>query len=232
MAERLEMLRLFLAEQRDPLPYHKRLARDTIASLPFELSGSLVVDLGCGPGHYTRAMRAAGAVVFPLDLDPDEFGLPGGPPGGEALASGMAIPLRDRSVDGVLTSNMIEHTPEPTAVIAEIERIVRPGGWIWLSWTNWYSPWGGHDVSPYHYLGPRLGLKVHRAIRHADPKNVPLHSLYPLHVGPTIRMLRSRPRLRILDVAPRYYPSQRWILRIPGLREVVTWNCRVIAQRV
>jgi SAM-dependent methyltransferase len=226
------MLRLFLAEQRDPVPYHERLARNTVESLPFNLSGSTVVDLGCGPGHYTRAMRAAGAIVLPIDLDADEFALPGGPPGGETLANGMALPLRCGSVDGVLSSNMIEHTPSPTAVIGEIERIVRPGGWIWLSWTNWYSPWGGHDMSPYHYLGPRVGLKVHRAMRHADPKNKPFSALYPLHVGPTLKVLRSRPQLRILDVAPRYYPSQRWILRVPGLREIATWNCRVIAQRV
>src|SRR5215203_1543182 len=128
LRERLEMLRLFLAEQRDPVPYHQRLARSTVESLPFDVSGSLVADLGCGPGHYTRAMRTAGATVIPLDLDPEEFDLPGGPPGGQVLGSGMAIPLQTGSVDGLFTSNMIEHTPDPTAVVGEIERVVRRGG--------------------------------------------------------------------------------------------------------
>jgi hypothetical protein len=50
-------------------------------------------------------------------------------------------------------------------------------------------------------------------------------------VGRTLQQLRRRPGLRIVDAAPRYYPSQRWILRVPGLREVATWNCLVVLER-
>jgi len=229
--ESLRTLQLFLREQRDPEPFHSRLAEHVVAALP-DVHGSLVVDLGCGPGYYTRALRAHGATVQPVDLDPAEFLLPGGPPGGELVANGMALPFRAASVNGIVCSNMIEHTPDPLRVLDEMERVVRPGGWIWLSWTNWYSPWGGHDMSPFHYLGPRLGLETYRRVKHRDPKNVPLHSLFPLNVGPTLRDIRDRPRLDVVRAVPRYYPSQRWILAVPGLREVVTWNVAVLMQRV
>jgi SAM-dependent methyltransferase len=231
MGDRLETLRLFLNEQNDPEPFHSRLAAQVVDTLP-DLRDAAVIDLGCGPGHYTRALRARGARVQPIDLDPLEFALPGGPPGGELVANGMALPIRTATVDGLLCSNMIEHTPDPSRVLREIERVVHPGGWIWLSWTNWLSPWGGHDISPFHYLGPRLGLRTYRRVTGRQPKNVPMESLFPLHIGPTLRSIRQRPCLRVISAVPRYYPSQRWILSVPGLREVVTWNVALFIERV
>jgi SAM-dependent methyltransferase len=231
MGERLETFRLFLNEQQDPEPFHRRLAAQVVETLP-DLHTASVVDLGCGPGHYTRALRERGAWVQPIDLDHLEFSLPGGPPGGELVANGMALPVRTGSVDGLLCSNMIEHTPDPERVLREIERVVRPGGWIWLSWTNWFSPWGGHDISPFHYLGPRFGLRAYRRVTGREPKNVPMESLFPLHIGPMLRTIRERPQLRVVSAVPRYYPSQRWILSVPGVREVVTWNIALLMERV
>jgi len=226
------LFRLFLAEGREPGPFYERLAHDAVRGIPFALQGATVVDLGCGPGYYTRALRSSGARVLPIDLNPTEFGLAGGPPGDEMVASGMALPLATGSVDGVFSSNMIEHTPDPGQVVSEAERVLRIGGWLWLSWTNWYSPWGGHDMSPFHYLGPRLGMRVRNAVGLPEPKNYPLRSLFPLHIGATLRMIGRRPGLRVLAVEPRYYPSHRWLVRVPGLREIATWNCVVLAQRV
>jgi SAM-dependent methyltransferase len=230
VGERLTTLRLFLHEQEDPEPFHTRLADSVASSLP-DLRDARVIDLGCGPGHYTRALRRRGAWVQPIDLDMVEFALPGGPPGGELVANGMALPVRTASVDGLVCSNMIEHTPDPVQVLSEIERVVRPEGWIWLSWTNWFSPWGGHDISPFHYLGPRRGLRAYRRVTGKEPKNVPMESLFPLHIGPMLREIRRHPRLRVVRAEPRYYPSQRWILQIPGVREIFTWNIALFMER-
>jgi SAM-dependent methyltransferase len=213
------------------VPFHERLASDAVSSIRSNLEGSTVVDLGCGPGHYTRALRRAGAFVIPIDLDRSEFELPGGPPGGQLVGSGMDLPVRSGSIDGLLCSNMIEHTPDPERVVTEMCRVVRPGGWIWLSWTNWYSPWGGHDMSPFHYLGPELGLRAYRRVKGRDPKNCPGRSLFPLHIGPMLRYLDRAPHVEVLTRVPRYYPSQRWILQVPALREVVAWNCLVVMER-
>lgn len=228
---RAELVRLFLRERRDPEPFHQRLADEAVASLGRDLRGQRVVDLGCGPGHYTRALRRAGASVVPVDLSVAEFHLPGGPPGSEVVGDGTHLPIAAGSADGLLCSNMLEHTPDPSAVFDEIERVVRPGGWVWLSWTNWYSPWGGHDVSPWHYLGPERGTNVYRFFAGKEPKNVPGRSLFPLHVGPTLRAIEARRGLRLLDAAPRYWSSQRWILRVPGVREIATWNCLLLLER-
>jgi SAM-dependent methyltransferase len=190
-----------------------------------------VVDLGCGPGFYTEALRSRGASVIPVDSDPGELALAGAPPGGALIADAGDLPLEDASVDGAFCSNMLEHTPTPERVVAEIERVLRPGGWGYISWTNWYSPWGGHDISPYHYLGPRVGPRLYRRLKGRPRKNVPGEGLFPCHIGPTLRMMRSRPGLEIERVEPRYWPRLSAVCRVPLLRELVTWNCVVRVRR-
>jgi arabinofuranan 3-O-arabinosyltransferase len=46
-----------------------------------------------------------------------------------------------------------------------------------------------------------------------------------------MRHAANLPDVRLIDVKPRYYPSQRWIVRVPGLREVAMWNCVLILER-
>jgi SAM-dependent methyltransferase len=227
--------RLWRAEQQDPEPFYRYLAAEAVADLDRRhgpLHGQTIVDVGCGPGWYTRAFRDAGAAVIPVDNDPAELNLPGGPPEGAMIADATALPLTDGSVDGAFCSNLLEHTPESAPVIAEIERVLRPGGWGYISWTNWYSPWGGHDMSPYHYLGPRLGPRLYER-RHGPPRKNPYGAgLWARHIGPTLREVRARPGLEIERVEPRYWPQLRLACRVPGLRELVTWNCVIRVRRV
>ena len=229
--ERAQLARLFLSERSDPVPFYLRLASDTVAGLPRPVAGRRVLDLGCGPGHYTRALRAAGATVVPVDLDPAELRQPGGPPEGAVIADARALPVPVATFDAVVCSNMLEHTPSPAAVLAEVVRVLRPGGWAWLSWTNWYSPWGGHDLTPWHYLGPRLGAAAQRRLVGRPLKHEPGRNLFPLHIGQFLRIVDASPGIRRVDALPRYWPSQRWLLRVPGVREVAAWNCVVVVER-
>ncbi len=97
---------------------------------------------------------------------------------------------------------------------------MRPGGWIWLSWTNWYSPWGGHAIVPLQYLGPKRGLRTWRRL-FGEPKgrNIPYVNLWPTYVGRVLAHVRARPGVSVVRAVPRYYPSQRWVLSVPVLRE-------------
>lgn len=234
LARARQLWTLWRKEREDPEPFYSVLAREVAAELDRRygpLRGQTVLDLGCGPGFYTRALRQAGAHVIPVDNSPAELELHGDPPEGAILGDAMDLPLEDESLEGVFTSNMLEHTPRPRAVFDEIERVLRPGGWAYVSWTNWYSPWGGHDISPYHFLGARLGLSLYER-RHGPPhKNRPGKGLFPTHVGPTLRELRSRPGITVQTVKPRYWPRLAVLTRVPGLREVATWNCVVMLRK-
>jgi SAM-dependent methyltransferase len=224
--------RLFRREKEDPAPFYRLLAAETAEALDRRygpLRSRRVVDLGCGPGFYTEALRAVGAEVIPVDRDPDEMRLVGEPPEGALLADAADLPLEDESVDGAFCSNLLEHTPATEPILREIERVLRPGGFAYISWTNWYSPWGGHDMTPYNLLGPTLGPRLYER-RHGPPrKNALGDGLWPTHIGRTLRQVRARPRLRIERVEPRYWPRLAFICRIPVLRELVTWNCVIRA---
>jgi SAM-dependent methyltransferase len=224
----IEVLRLFRAEKHDPEPFYRALARRTLEGFAFPLAGSRVLDLGAGPGYFSEALAARGATVVAVEqaaLDP-----PAGIAG--LIADGARLPFATASFDGVFCSNVLEHTPDIPRLLAEIERVVRPGGWAWVSWTSWWSPWGGHAITPLHYLGPRLGLATWRVL-FGEPKgrNIPFRNLWPTTIAGVLADVRSRPGLRLVDVVPRYYPSQRWITRVPVMREVATWNCLLLLHR-
>jgi SAM-dependent methyltransferase len=128
---------------------------------------------------------------------------------------------------------VLEHVRDPLGLIDEMVRATRPGGLIYLSFTNWYSPWGGHEMSPWHYLGSRFAERRYTRRNGRPPKNRFNTSLFPVHVGSMLRQMRSRTDVGIVAAMPRYYP--RWckvIVRIPGLREIATWNLLLILRRV
>jgi len=224
----LTLWRLFRSEQTDPGPFYRLLAAETAEDLDRRygpLHSQSVLDLGCGPGYYTAALRDRGAEVTPVDNDPVEMQLAGQAPRGALIADAGNLPLNEASADGVFCSNLLEHTPDAAPVLAEIERVLRPGGWGYISWTNWYSPWGGHDMSPYHFLGPRLGPRLY-VRRHGQPRKNPYGAgLWACHIGPTLQLLRGHDRLLVEHVEPRYWPRLAFITRVPGVRELLTWNC-------
>jgi glycosyltransferase involved in cell wall biosynthesis/SAM-dependent methyltransferase len=227
-----ELWRLFRNERDDPEPFYTWLADELAADLDRRhgpLAGQHLLDLGCGPGYYTAALRARGATVVPVDDSAAELGAD--PPAGVLLADAAALPVEDASVDGVVCSNLLEHAADHRGVIREIERVLRPGGWAYVSWTNWYSPHGGHDMSPYHLLGPERGPRLYERLHGPPRKNRYGEGLFAVHVGPTLRYLRGRPGLEVTGVEPRYWPRLAFLARVPGLREVALWNCVIRVTR-
>lgn len=225
---------MFRKEQTDPDGFYSAIAADAVGQLArhTELAGRLVVDVGGGPGYFSAAFRAAGAHSYPFEPDHEEMARRGEPPPGAVLADGYWLPVADASADVCFSSNVLEHVPDPAGLIAEMIRVIKPGGLIYLSFTNWYSPWGGHEMSPWHLLGANFA--AHRYLRKygRPPKHTVGQNLYRVHVGPTLRLIRARDDVEIVDQLPRYYPSWcRFILRLPWLRELVTWNLLVIARR-
>jgi SAM-dependent methyltransferase len=227
--------RLWRREKVDPVPFYRLMAAELARDLERRygpLSGRVLIDLGCGAGAYTEALRARGAEVLPIDNDPEALVAAGGPPEGALLADAAALPLPDGYADGVVCSNLLEHTPDPEAVLREIARVLRPGGFAYVSWTNWYSPWGGHEFIPYQYLGPRLGPRLHRRLHGPVRKNGYQEGLWYTHIGRTIAYVRDLDGIRVERIEPRYWPRLRFIVEIPVLREVLTWNCVIHARRI
>jgi SAM-dependent methyltransferase len=232
-ATRTELFKLFLSERDDPEPFYTKLAHRVVAEFPFPLRDRLVLDLGAGPGHYTAALEHAGARMVPVDLGQENMRRAAAAGFAAARADATLLPFPASTFEGVFCSNLLEHVPDVGTLINEIERVLRPRGWAWISWTNWYSPWGGHELVPFHFLGPDLAVRAYkRWYGRSPPRNAVYHHLFPTYIGRVLTDVRERKTLRVLDLMPRYYPSQRWVLRVPGLREVATWNCVMLVERL
>jgi len=98
------------------------------------------IDVACGPGVISRAMASRVGSVKGVDLTPamveeaerraHEEGIGNV---GFGLADATALDFPDASFDGAITRLSLHHIPAPGRVVAEMARVVRPGGWILLS---------------------------------------------------------------------------------------------------
>jgi arabinofuranan 3-O-arabinosyltransferase len=153
-------------------------------------------------------------------------------PGRTVAGDGNRMPLPDGVADVTFSSNVLEHVPDPSRFIDEMVRVTRPGGTIYLSFTAWWSPWGGHETAPWHYLGGHRAARRYERRNGRPPGNRYGTSLFACHVGTVLRLTRSHPGVDVVDALPRYYPDwMRWVIHVPALREIVTWNLLVILRR-
>ena len=112
---------------------------DALASLP----GRAVLDVGCGGGILAEAMAHKGARVTGIDLAEKPLQI------AQAHADGQPIDVRYRKssaedwaagrsehYDLITCMEMLEHVPDPQAVIAACAAMVKPGGWVFFSTIN------------------------------------------------------------------------------------------------
>lgn len=224
----------FRCEQQDPDRFYRALAADSGRQVGVyaDLDGATLLDVGGGPGFFADAFSAAGATYIPIDVDAGELRLHGRDPGPRTVqGSGMALPFRTGSVDLAYSSNVLEHVPEPWTMADEMVRVVRPGGRVFLSYTLWYGPWGGHETSPWHYLGGSRAAERYARRTGRRPKNDFGRSMFAVTAAEGLRWAQRHAGADVVAAVPRYLPW--WCapaLRIPGVREVLVWNLLLVMQ--
>ncbi|MFD7706633.1 class I SAM-dependent methyltransferase [Streptomyces sp. NPDC059785] len=229
----LALLRAFRHEQADPGRCYSLLARDAadqVEAAYGPVRGRTVVDVGGGGGYFTAEFRRRGAHAFLFEPDVREFG--DRPPDGAVVADGYLLPLADGVADVCFSSNVLEHVADPQTFLSELVRVTRPGGLIYVSFTNWLSPWGGHEWAPWHYLGARRARARYRRRTGKDAKHTLGENLFAVHIGPTLRQVRARDDVRVVSARSRYWPFlASAVAKAPGLREFATWNLLLILRR-
>jgi SAM-dependent methyltransferase len=234
LSRSVALFRAFLREQSDPDLFYGVLARDSVEQLAEHvvLPGATVLDVGGGPGYFADAFRGAGATYVGLEPDAGEMVARGEPARGTVRASGEALPVRSAAVDVCYSSNVLEHVRSPWTMTAEMVRVTRSGGTVFLSFTPWWSPWGGHETAPWHYLGGARARRRYRRTTGREPKNRFGESLFRVSVGAAIRWARRCADADVVAVFPRYHPWwARWVVAVPGLREVVSWNLVIVLRK-
>lgn len=230
----MRLLREFRFEQPDPARFYTALAADSAGQLAHytDLTGRMLLDVGGGPGYFRAAFEGAGATYLALDADVGELSGLGEVAPRTVVGSGMRLPFRDAAVDVCYSSNVLEHVPDPWVMVDEMLRVTRSGGTVFVSYTVWYGPWGGHETAPWHYLGGARARRRYRRRHGQEPKNRYGESLFPVTVRAGVAWARRQRAADVLDLAARYNPWwTQWLLRVPLLREVVTWNLVIVLRK-
>jgi len=230
----VRLLSAFRDEQRNPDRYYRLLALDSVRQVQgyARLTGATVLDVGGGPGYFADAFAAQGAHYVWVEPGLGEFSgiRPPGP--GMVIASGVALPFRTASVDVCYSSNVLEHVAQPWAMADEMVRVTRAGGLVFCAFTLWWSPWGGHETSPWHLLGGHRAAARYERRHGRAPKNQYGRTLFAVGAGEAIHWARSVPGADLVSAIPRYHPWwAHWTARVPGLREVVCWNLALVLRR-
>lgn len=162
--------------------------------------GERLLDIGCGAGRHSLGAVRRGADVVALDLSRHdlrraadgvaEYGDVDVPNPGRFLAvrgDARRIPFEDASFDRVIAAEVLEHIADDAAAIAELARVLRPGGVLavtvprfvpervcWALSRQYHEIPGGH-VRIYRAAG--LRAKLRRAGLHPQSQ----HHAHALH---------------------------------------------------
>jgi SAM-dependent methyltransferase len=212
----------------------KRLGLDAVRS---------VLDVGAGVGHWGRLLGHVlppDATVVGIDREPRwieeatrravEAGV--GDRYSYQQTSAEALPFEDASFDLVTCQTVLIHVADPRKVIREMVRVTKPGGLVFLSYTLWYGPWGGHETAPWHFLGGHRAARRYEKKHGHPPKNVFGTSLFPITAAAGLRWARRQSAAEVLALIPRYLPRWAWwVLRVPVMRELATWNLAIVLRK-
>jgi SAM-dependent methyltransferase len=134
-----ESLRTFVAE----MEYERRSILELMLQASREVApAAAVVDVGAGDAPYRELFEHARYTAIDWEHSPHE-----GADSADVVASADRIPLPDANADTVLCTQVLEHVPDPPAVVAELHRILRPGGRLYLTVP---LVWELHEL-PYDY---------------------------------------------------------------------------------
>jgi ubiquinone/menaquinone biosynthesis C-methylase UbiE len=111
----------------DPRIYHVKLIREHLG----DLHGKRVLDVGCGKGRFLRILREQEPCADLWGMDISEEMLRYVPEGIHTRAGSMTeLPFEDADFDGAYATESLEHAVEIEKAVAEICRVVKPGGRI------------------------------------------------------------------------------------------------------
>ncbi len=199
-----------------------------------------VLDLGSGLGGYGSALRSASGRVTWLD----QFSLEASKKVDFVCSDALQIPFPEWHFDFVLCASLIEHLPATTELLREISRILRPDGIAYISFPPFYSPFGGHQFSPFHLLGERVAIlisKIRKPFRGNEwledrYPTVPASfsnafgdwGLYPTTIKKVERLIKKIP-FEIIDRSTRWSPID--FSRVPLLGEFLTWHVQFLVRK-
>ena len=125
----------------------------------FPLASATCLDLGCSSGTITSSL--ASLFSRTLGLDYDEVALKNIDHTGRAgltflRGDAMNLPVASSSVDVVICAQVYEHVPDDKTMVAEMYRVLKPGGIVFFSGPNRLFPVEPHYLLPFLHWLPKV----------------------------------------------------------------------------
>jgi SAM-dependent methyltransferase len=112
------------------------------------LPAGRVLDLGCGVGH--SYLELAPRETVGVDIEPAALA---GQERETHVADTRSLPFADSEFESVISVQSIEHVPDPELVVAEVRRVLRPGGRAIFVTPNRLTFGRPEEIiDPYHYV--------------------------------------------------------------------------------
>lgn len=183
-------------------------------------AGLRVLDYGCGNGYVLQQFARHGAEVHGIDLTDRAVALSEarfrarGLTGRFTRGDGLTIPYPDATFDVVTSMGVLHHIPDPRPVLAEINRVLKPGGRFVLML---YYARGWHSLVLFRLkrlIVPRYrGKSQAEAINMVDGDDNPYGAVYS-RAGAAALLEAAGFRVEWSEV---YELSWRQLLLVPGL---------------
>ena len=166
-------------------------------------AGELVLDLGSGPGRHAFETLRRGARVVLCDYDTGELAQArtlssamveaGEIASTDAIATtqgdGVFLPFPDDTFDRIIAAEVLEHIPDDEGAIAELHRVLKPGGTIAVTIPAWLPEkicWAlSEEYHAPHVPGGHVRIytenELRRKLRDAGLKPGDAHHAHSLH---------------------------------------------------
>ena len=156
------------------------------ATLRDGVDGSaLALDMGSADGPSAGWFRTSSRRTVSLDIDPRGLGSDG------VCGSALALPFPDATFDAVAAFDVVEHCDPEDVALAEVHRVLRPGGRFVMSVPAYTWAWSDFDVANGHhrrYTRGRAVLALQTAGFVVDRATYAFASVFPMFAAE--RLLR------------------------------------------
>ena len=149
------------------------LEQDLILELCGDVAGLRLLDVGCGDGVLAASLSRVGADVTGLDSDPRMLRAAQERQGSEVLSIRFmrgdvnALPFADRSFDVVTAIAVLCFVPDARSAMAEMARVLKPGGRLVVGELGHYSMWAAS-----RRIKGWLGSAIWRAARFRSARDL------------------------------------------------------------
>ncbi len=205
--------------------------------------GARILDVGCGTGATTLALRRQAPVVG-MDVGRHALQIAHGRGLAVARASATSLPARPGAFDLVLALDVLEHLDDDVAAAREMLAALRPGGFLVATVPAYAWLWSGHDEALGHhrrYVRRELVAALERAGFETLLCSYAMSSILPAAVIVRLseRWLRCGPSRRQSGYVVVPAPLNQllaWItsaesLCLPGIRLPFGLSIAVVARR-